>query len=256
MDRFQTGDSFLHHADPRVKVVVSLLLIIGIVLTPDGEFLAFLLLWLLVIGLGWLGDITPLKLARLGTIALPFTLTAATLMFTTGGDRLVTVAGIHISEPGTIRFTSIVFKSWLALQIAVILSMTTHFTDLLWALSSLRVPALVVTIIGFMYRYLYTLRDETERLLRARAARSGWMDGYKPGGNFVWRAKVTGQMIGNLFLRSYERSERIYAAMLARGYQGDLRTLDPPPLTVTSIAQGTIPVIVLIVIQLTAGGVL
>jgi cobalt/nickel transport system permease protein len=256
MDRFQTGDSYLHAVDPRVKVVVALLLIIGIVLTGDGQFLAFLMLWLLVLSLGWLGDISPLKLARLGTIALPFTLTAATLMVTAGGDRLVTVAGVDISEPGFIRFASIVLKSWLAVQIAVILSITTHFTDILWALSSLRVPALLVTIIGFMYRYLYTLRDEAERLLRARAARSGQMEGYASGGSLMWRAKIVGQMVGNLFLRSYERSERIYAAMLARGYHGDLRTLNPPPLTVRSIAKGSIPVMILIIIQLAVGGII
>ena len=61
---------------------------------------------------------------------------------------------------------------------------------------------------------------------RARASRSAAApDGRKGGGSIAWRAKVTGSMVGSLFLRSYERSERIYAAMQARGFEGEFRHL-------------------------------
>ena len=69
-------------------------------------------------------------------------------------------------------------------------------------------------------------RDESSRMSRARASRSAAApDGRKGGGSIAWRAKVTGSMVGSLFLRSYERSERIYAAMQARGFEGEFRHL-------------------------------
>jgi len=116
----------------------------------------------------------------------------------------------------------------------------------------LRVPGTLVAITAFMYRYLFTLRDEAVRLVRARAARSGALSGQRSGGRVIWRAQVSGSMVGNLFLRSYERSERVYAAMLARGYTGEMRTLDLPPLTWCAIGQGAIPVAALVVIELVA----
>ena len=82
----------------------------------------------------------------------------------------------------------------------------------------------MVAIISFMYRYLAVLSDEATRMSRARASRSAQPDG-KGGGSIVWRARVTGSMVGSLFLRSYERSERIYAAMQARGFEGEFRHL-------------------------------
>jgi cobalt/nickel transport system permease protein len=87
----------------------------------------------------------------------------------------------------------------------------------------------LVAITGFLYRYLFVLADEARRMLQAREARSGAPDG-RGGGSVAWRAQVTGSMAGTLFLRSYERSERIYMAMLARGYDGTVRTLSPPSL--------------------------
>jgi cobalt/nickel transport system permease protein len=77
------------------------------------------------------------------------------------------------------------------------------------------------------------LVDEVLRLLRARAARSGelGLTGVKSGGSLAWRARVAGGMAGSLFLRAFERSDRIYMAMLSRGYDGEVRALPLPPLT-------------------------
>ena len=91
----------------------------------------------------------------------------------------------------------------------------------------LRVPAILTTIIAFLYRYLFVLTDEVFRLLRARESRSAAVAGQRSGGGVMWRARVAGNMAGQLFLRSYERSDRIYNAMLARGYTGHLQTLNP-----------------------------
>ena len=90
-------------------------------------------------------------------------------------------------------------------------------------------PRLLVAIIGFMYRYLAVLGGEAIRLNRARQSRSAVVVGR--GGGMRWRAGVVGGMVGSLFLRSYERSERIYASMQARGFDGELRSMGGRALT-------------------------
>jgi cobalt/nickel transport system permease protein len=88
----------------------------------------------------------------------------------------------------------------------------------------------MVAIISFMYRDLGVLGDEARRMSRARASRSAHAEG-RGGGSLLWRAKVTGSMVGSLFLRSYERGERIYAAMQARGFEGEVRHLHGRPIS-------------------------
>lgn len=248
-ERFQPGDSALHQLDPRVKVVTTLALILGVVTTPDRAWPAYPLLWALLGTLAALGQVSPWRMARLAGLALPFALAAVTLMFTTPGQPVAAFLGLTITDAGLARFVAIVIKSWLAVQAALLLSMTTPFADLIWALGSLRVPATLVAIIAFMYRYLFTLRDEAERLIRARAARSGSEQGARHGGSLRWRAAVAGGMIGNLFLRSLERSERVYAAMQSRGYRGQMLIMTPPPLRWSAVLQGALPVVALLLIQ-------
>ncbi len=251
-ERYQAGDSPLHHLDPRVKVVMTLLLILGVVLTPEGAWPAYPLLWAVIGGLAAVGGLGAVRVARAGSVALPFALAAVTLLFTVPGQPIASIFGLPITDAGLTRFLSIMIRSWLAVQAALVLAMSTHFTDLLWALGSLRVPGTLVAIITFMYRYLFTLKDEAARLLRARAARSGILPGYRSGGPLFWRARVAGGMIGNLFLRSYERSERVYAAMLARGYSGQMRMLTPPQLTWGAIWWGAVPVAALLLVEMLA----
>jgi len=248
-ERYQAGSSPLHRLDPRVKVVVTLALILGVVVTPERAWPAYPLLWALIAALAAAGQIGALRLARLGGVALPFALAAITLLFTTPGEPVAHVFGAAITDAGLMRAAAVLLKSWLAVQAALVLTMTTPFTDLLWALGALRVPHTLILITAFMYRYLFTLQDEASRLLRARAARSGALPGRRAGGRIGWRARTAGSMIGSLFVRSAERSERVYAAMLARGYRGEMRVLDPPPLARRAVLWGALPVATLVVIQ-------
>jgi cobalt/nickel transport system permease protein len=75
-----------------------------------------------------------------------------------------------------------------------------------------------------MYRYIFVIGEEARRLMRARECRSA-VAGESSGGAVRWRARVLGNMVGSLFLRSYERAERIYDAMISRGYDGELKSL-------------------------------
>jgi cobalt/nickel transport system permease protein len=126
-------------------------------------------------------------------------------------------------------FTTIALKSWISVQAALLLTFTTPFHDLVEGLRLLRLPRVLVVIVSFMYRYLAVLFGESSRMLRARSSRSAVVSG-RGGGSVRWRARVVGGMVGALFLRSYERSERVYAAMQARGFDGEFRYLPAQPL--------------------------
>jgi cobalt/nickel transport system permease protein len=209
--------------------VLVLASILTITLLPIGAWLALaLVLGALVVG-STVAGIGPLRLVRGAFVALPFMLIALPLVFTRPGDPLGSVdlgpLRLTASGEGLRAFATIAAKSWLSVQVALLLAYTTPFHDLLDAMRELRLPRILIAIIGFMYRYLAVIGDEAHRLMRARASRSAAVAGARAGGSVAWRARVTGHMVGSLFLRSYERSERIYAAMLARGFDGTFRHL-------------------------------
>lgn len=254
-DRYHAGQSVVHRLDPRVKVVVTVLAIVSNVMLPDGAWLAFALTWGLILAASLLAGLGPVYTLRRSFVALPFAMAAITAIFTVPGRPLAgwAVGPWHpvVTDAGLIRFGSIVVRSWLSVQVAILLTATTAFPDLMHALRHLRVPPVLVSIVSFMYRYLFVLSDEAGRLLRAREARSARL-GSGGGGSIRWRARVTGNMAGQLFLRSYERSERVYNAMLARGYGGHLLTLNPHVMRLTDWAYGGGVLACLVLLQLVA----
>ncbi len=231
-DHYQTIESPIHRLDPRVKVMGTVFFILSNVLLPDGSWLAFAASWLLVVLISRLAKLSLKFIITRSLIALPFALAAITAIFTLPGNPVYVWSigpwTLTATDAGLIRFASILLRSWISVQMAIVLTATTQFPDLIHALRHLKVPDILVSTISFMYRYLFVLSDETLRLLRAREARSAQLtQGSKSGGSIFWRAKIAGNMAGQLFLRSYERSERVYNAMLARGYFGTLLTLNP-----------------------------
>jgi cobalt/nickel transport system permease protein len=230
-DQYRRGSSLIHGLDPRPKLIGTLLFIMTATLLPPGAWLALSILFLATLLIAWVSGLGVGYALKRSFVAIPFALAAITLPFTVPGQPILQFGGLVVSAEGTIRFISILIKSWISLQMAVLLTATTPVQDILWGLRALHVPRPFVSIIGFMYRYLFVLGDEALRLMRARASRSGTggQTG-KSGGSIAWRARVTGGMVGNLALRAFERSERIYDAMVARGFQGELRTLTPPTL--------------------------
>jgi cobalt/nickel transport system permease protein len=173
-------------------------------------------------------------------LALPFVLAALPVIFTLQGEVLFAIPlgpwTLTVYQPGLERFLSIALKSWISVQAAILLAACTPFPDLLLAMRAVRLPRLLVAIFGLMWRYLFVLADEALRLMRARLSRSGHSDlpGLKPGGSLAWRARVTGGMAGSLFLRAFERSDRIYMAMVARGYDGEVRAAPLPAMSASS----------------------
>jgi cobalt/nickel transport system permease protein len=231
LDQFQGRTSRIHDLDPRVKVLVTVAYIISNALLPDGSWLAFGLAWLFLLAANDQSNLGLGFTLKRSLIALPFALVAVSAIFSPLGTPLAewNLGFITLvpTDQGVIRFISILLRSWLSVQMAILLVATTQFPDLIHAFEHLRLPRTLVTVIAFLFRYLFVLSDEVLRLLRARDARSAGLPGVKAGRSMLWRASVTGSMAGQLFLRSYDRSDRIYQAMISRGYTGHLRTLNP-----------------------------
>lgn len=253
-DQYQEGSSLIHRLDPRTKVVLTILFILSNAFFPDGAWIAFLLSW----GFIWLVSYTSgvpyyKYLFPRSFIAVPFALTAVTVVFVMPGDPVLV---FHLgswtliaTETGLARFFSILIRSWLSVQFAVLLVATTPFPDILHAMRHLRVPSLMTVILAFTYRYLLVLSDEALRLIRARDARSARLPARKGGGSILWRAKIVGNVAGQLFLRSLERSDRIYHAMLSRGYQGRFLTMHLHKLSPVDWIAGAVSLIVLLLLQ-------
>jgi cobalt/nickel transport system permease protein len=222
--------------DARVKFVLTVAFILTVALLPPGAWPGYVLMAALVISVEILSELGIKYVLRRSLLAIPFVLAALPILFTTEGDPAFMLEigpwTLTVSQPGLERFISIALKSWLSIQAAILLAASTPFPDLLVAMRAVRIPRLLVTIFSLMWRYLFVLADEAMRLLRARSARSGHSDqpGLKPGGKLAWRARVAGGMAGSLFLRAFERSDRIYMAMVARGYDGEVRTFPLPRL--------------------------
>ncbi len=230
-DQYQFSQSRIHNLDPRVKVLVMITFILSNAILPDGSWPAFALAWLVLLIANDLSNLGLGFTFKRSFVALPFALMAVSAIFSPQGEPIAewNLGFITLipTDFGLIRFLSILVRSWLSVQMAILLVATTQFSDLIHSFEHLRVPRVLTTIIAFLYRYLFILTNEVFRLLRARDARSAGLPGIKQGGSILWRAKVIGSMVGQLFLRSYERSDRIYSAMISRGYSGHLRTLNP-----------------------------
>ena len=228
-ERYLAGRSAIHTADARVKLPATLAYIFALTLTPVGHWPALGLLTLPLTAALVLSRLSPLLVLRRSALALPFLLAAVPLMFTKEGDVLFSAPlfGWTASQEGLEAVLSILAKSWLSVMAAVVLTATTPTAELLRAMRTLGLPRLLVATVSFMYRYLFVIGEEALRLMRARDSRSAGAAGgaLSGGGTLGWRARVLGNMVGSLFLRTYERSERVYAAMQARGYDGEPRFL-------------------------------
>lgn len=226
-DRYLERASVVHRLDPRVKVVAVVAFIVSVAVLPDGAWGAMAAAWGLVLLAALAARLSPWLVIRRSLLGLPFLLAAVTVLLLPGRVVWDGPWGLDVTDVGLARFGSIVARSLISLQAAVLLTAATRFPDILHALRHLRVPVVLVAIIAFMYRYLFVLVEEVERLMRARAARSARLPGVRGGGGVGWRANVAGHMAGQLLIRSLDRSERVYQAMLARGYHGELLTLTP-----------------------------
>jgi cobalt/nickel transport system permease protein len=180
-----------------------------------------------------------LLLFKRALIEIPFIFFAILMPFFGTGEKFE-IAGIELYREGLLAGTSIVVKGTLGVLAAVILSTTTTAREILRGLERLKLPAVMVQIASFMLRYVNVISDEMERMKVARESRGFIATGIKH-----W--KVIATSAAALFIRSYERGERVHLAMLSRGFDGNLPTLVTDTVTKQHwISALSVPVLALI----------
>lgn len=195
---------------PECKVVAAVLFVFAVVATPREAVWAFGLDAVIIIAVAVVARVPLVRLARRLVIEVPFVAFAVFLPLV-GRAPYVEVGFLTLSEPGLWGAWNIVVKGTLGVAATSLLTATTTVPELLQALQRLRVPGPVVGIAGFMVRYGEVLTGDVRRMRIARLSR-----GDDP--RWWWQLLGVARTAGALFVRSYERGERVYVAMLARGY--------------------------------------
>jgi cobalt/nickel transport system permease protein len=215
---YVAGESPVHRVAPEVKIAATVAYVFAVVATPREALWALGADLVLLAGVVGLAGLRPALVARRLRIEIPFLLFAAFMPFTGAGPR-VDILGVSLSEPGLWAAWNIVAKGTLGVAASIVLAATTPVADLLRGLDRLHVPRVITAIAGFMVRYLGIVAGEARRMHVARQSR-----GYDP--RWLWQARGMAASAGTLFVRSYERGERVYVAMVARGYDGTMPALE------------------------------
>jgi cobalt/nickel transport system permease protein len=213
------GHSVVHRAPAHLKLLTLVGFMLVVVATPREWYPVFggyLLLLLVVVALS---GVPAGYLAKRMLIETPFVLFAVAVPFIAEGPR-VDVLGLSLSEPGLWAAWALLAKGTIGVLASLTLAATTEQQDVLVGLRKLRLPDMIVQIMGFMLRYLDVVTAEMGRMTTAMRSR-----GCDPRSPRHW--PVLARSLGALFIRSYERGERVHLAMLARGYDGTLPDLAP-----------------------------
>ena len=208
------GHSPIHRAPAHLKVAGLVTFMLVVVVTPGSWVPAFAAYAVALAVLVAVSGVPVGYLARRMVVETPVLMFAALLPFVATGPE-VEVLGVGLSEPGLMAAGALVTKATLGVLASLLLAATTEPRDLLAGLERLRVPTQLVQIMGFMVRYLDVVTDELRRMKTARESR-----GFTARDPRHW--PVVARSAGALFIRSYERGERVHLAMLSRGYTGRL----------------------------------
>jgi cobalt/nickel transport system permease protein len=207
-------DTAIHRLAPQCKVAAVVLFVIAVVATPRGAWWPYAVYLLPLVAIAVVGRIPAPTILRRMVIEVPFVLFAVILPFASRGDR-IDVLGVSVSALGLQSAGILLAKGTLGVMASILLAATTHPRELLLGLQKLRLPQLLVQIMTFMFRYVEVVTAEMGRMRIARESR-----GFRA--RHVGDMKVVAHSAGALFIRSYERGERVHLAMLSRGYTGRL----------------------------------
>jgi cobalt/nickel transport system permease protein len=206
------GDSVVHRLPADAKVLATLVFVLAVVATPREAVWAFGLHLVILLVLLVVARLPARAVVRRFHVEVPF-LAFAVFLPIVGSDPRVDVLGVPLSEEGLWAGWNIAVKGTIGVLAAILLSSSTPMAELLRGVERLRAPKVMVAIAGFTVRYLDVIVGEAGRMRIARVSR-----GDDP--RWIWQARATAATAGTLFIRSYERGERVHLAMLSRGYDG------------------------------------
>jgi cobalt/nickel transport system permease protein len=206
------GHSPIHRLPAHVKLLALVGFMLAVVATPREWFPAFGAYLAVLLGVVAVSRVPAAYLAKRMVVEVPFVVFALVLPFVATGER-VEILGVAVSGPGLLAAWGLLAKGTIGVLASLTLAATTEPRELLTGLQRLRVPAELVAILGFMIRYLDVVTDEMRRMRVARESR-----GFQASSVRQW--PVLARSAAVLFLRSYERGERVHLAMMSRGYTG------------------------------------
>ena len=217
MDDLGRLDTPVHRLDARAKAVATLVFI-GVVMSfPRYAISSLTPLILYPVALVSLGRIPMRYLARKILIAAPFALLIGVFNPLLDREPVTAIGSVAISG-GWLSFGSIMFRFLLTVGAALALVACTGMNRLGAGLERLGVPRVFVVQLLFLHRYLFVVSDQAAKMKRSAAIRASG----RP-----LRLRVYGSMVGHLLIRSMDRAERVYRAMVARGFDGEVRILRP-----------------------------
>ena len=233
---YRHGDTVVHRLPAHTKLLALILFVLTVVATPRQQYWAFGAYLVLLAAVAVAATVPVRFIARRMVVELPFIAFALLLPFIAHGPR-TEFLGLTVSETGLLGGWNILAKATLGVIASILLAATTEPRELLAGLRRLRVPALLVEITSFMVRYADVVTDEMRRMRIARESR-----GFQA--SHVGQLRVLARSAGALFIRSYERGERVHLAMLARGYTGAMPLIDERPTPGTAwLAAGAVPLL-------------
>jgi len=217
LDRWSRGSSAVHRRDPRAKIVPLLLLLIALATANRAvPLFAFELVLVLAAGLWWARVPVLGALAR-AALVLPFAASFAAIAWL-GGDPA--------------RGLSLALKSYVSALAVLFVVSTTPLPALLRGLEAMGAPRFLLEVTQFLYRYLFLVSEEAQRMADAAAARNASLRSWRGSGE---RFRASAGALAVLFERSYMRAANIHRAMLARGFEGRLPTLSPSRFNVADV---------------------
>lgn len=238
----------IHRIAPEAKIVATFLFAVGVALTPRKAVWAFVIDALVIAILMAVAGYKPRQALVRFAAVLPFVGFALFIPIVASGEQ-TSVLGLSLSIEGLWASWNVLAKATLGTGASLVLAGTTPIPEVVRGLGRLRMPPIVVSIVAFMFRYLDLIVEEMGRMRVAMTAR-----GHDP--RWLWQAKPIASAAGAMFVRSYERGERVHSAMLARGYTGTMPQLDHEPATPTDWVRSLAVPVVPIALAITAALVL
>ena len=214
LERWSRGSSFLHQRDARVKILALLIFLVAVA-TTHGNFEAPGICYLATLVAGVIAARLPMAgVLRRAAVVLPFSFTFAAVSWLSGEPR---------------RAALLIEKSYLSALAALLLVATTPLPQLLRGLEMLGAPGFLLMVAQFLYRYLFVIVEQAHRMRLAGLCRGGLL---RQRGGF----RAAAGALGVLFVRSYERADKIHQSMISRGFQGRFQLLAQPRFSLADAA--------------------